>query len=492
MPIALDDGATLAPVAPRVAAAPHAHVVAPAHLGSETDIVAVIKSPCDVDVDLDIQPGFEADFNFAVDCGFTHSSAANFAAANEAMLEAMQAEAIKASIVSASHQNATAATSVLLFDDGQLVSHDVVAAIGSAAEHPNVVALANLHAAALLRGTEGSSSRSVATEDFAEQLIPGTPDYSDTSSISVEVVNERDTETPETDRSHAYQAEVYSVLGANRSHPESEVYNAYWNRLTPGSRPTTPVNGTLAHVLQEIRAGYWFDPEVRQWLPPDWNPVQELVAPVESSNRKGFALCDNGATIDCSVDGIGNLEGTYTPDGGNYDIGNKKRKLKSRGRNYHALTLVDKTGFEYDELRRMYDTPDVISNILSECQEMRIGTDVVSSGSTGTRTWLKPDGTKLALHTTPNYLGWLKIKPITDPDRLQRLLDKTKILTIVNGKVQHLVAPIAETQTCNTATCAEPSTQASDAAPLPAASTAQSVRVPRPANVSMSESASLQ
>ena len=86
-------------------------------LDCETDMIAMIKSPCKTDFDesdLDIQPGFEADFNFSIDCGFSHSSAAGFAAANEAMLKTMQADVTRASVASVLHQDAAVVASVAL------------------------------------------------------------------------------------------------------------------------------------------------------------------------------------------------------------------------------------------------------------------------------------------------------------------------------------------------------------------------------------------
>ena len=120
--------------------------------------------------------------------------------------------------------------------------------------------------------------------------------------------------------------------------------------------------------------------------------------------------------------GVGKLEGTFKRDNVNLQVGTSEASLASYGSNHHAVTLVDVNGNEHDSLRRMHDTPNAVCDILSECVEKRAGTEITASTAKG-HIWVKADGTVLKLHTTPNLLGWLRIKPITDPDRLQQLLD---------------------------------------------------------------------
>ena len=69
-----------------------------------------------------------------------------------------------------------------------------------------------------MRGTAGSGARSVATEEYVEPLPPGTPDYSDASSISIEDADGWDTETSEVLHMHyPNETDRLAAFGANRS-----------------------------------------------------------------------------------------------------------------------------------------------------------------------------------------------------------------------------------------------------------------------------------
>ena len=116
----------------------------------------------------------------------------------------------------------------LLADVGALGSNNVVAVINAdnvqladlAVINANVVALANLHAAALPGGLAGNGPRSAATEDYVEPP-PGSPAYSsDSDALSVEVTDGWDAESAA--NSHVYENEVdaFAALGASRSDPQ--------------------------------------------------------------------------------------------------------------------------------------------------------------------------------------------------------------------------------------------------------------------------------
>ena len=144
--------------------------------------------------------------------------------------------------------------------------------------HPNVVALANLHAswnAAVLP----DGPRSTATASYVEPR-PGTPYYSSDSGISfgAQNVEDNDWDAESAANSHNYEDEVEScaALGPNYLNPQRALdLAAYWNKQNPGDRPGTPPVSTRAHYDKEIKVSYWFDPAVRPWVPIDCNYIRE-------------------------------------------------------------------------------------------------------------------------------------------------------------------------------------------------------------------------
>ena len=82
------------------------------------------------------------------------------------------------------------------------------------------------------------------------------------------------------------------------------------------------------------------------------------------------ALCDDGATVDCSKTALGRIPGTFTENESELSIGESSATLVSRGTWCHALTRIAADGTEEDGLFRMMDTPTGIATIFSEVTEV--------------------------------------------------------------------------------------------------------------------------
>ena len=134
-------------------------------------------------------------------------------------------------------------------------------------------------------------------------------------------------------------------------------------------------------------------------------------------------LCDDGATIDCSVTGIGRLPGTLCKaDACSISIGDANSSLQSRGSYYHALYRYDAAGRRDTVLLRMADTPNGIADIFSEAQEVDMRNTTITWRPREGRRWHTQSGTVLTLSMTPNRLGWLRVEPVTDKQVIGKLL----------------------------------------------------------------------
>ena len=84
------------------------------------------------------------------------------------------------------------------------------------------------------------------------------------------------------------------------------------------------------------------------------------------------ALCDDGATVDCSKTALGRIPGTFIENESELSIGESSATLVSRGTWLHALTRIAADGTEEDCLCRMMDTPTGIATIFSEVTEVNL------------------------------------------------------------------------------------------------------------------------
>ena len=92
------------------------------------------------------------------------------------------------------------------------------------------------------------------------------------------------------------------------------------------------------------------------------------------------ALCDDGATVDCSKTALGRVPGTFTENESELSIGESTATLVSHGTWCHALTRIAADGTEEDGLYRMMDTPTGIATIFSEVAEVKMHDALISCG----------------------------------------------------------------------------------------------------------------
>ena len=123
------------------------------------------------------------------------------------------------------------------------------------------------------------------------------------------------------------------------------------------------------------------------------------------------ALCDDGATVDCSKTAMGRIPGTFTADESELSIGESSATLASRGMWYHAFTRIGADGTEEDGLFHMMDTPTGIATIFSEVMEVKQRRTSINWSPDAPRTYHTAEGNSLPLIMTNNGLGWLRIAP---------------------------------------------------------------------------------
>ena len=167
-------------------------------------------------------------------------------------------------------------------------------------------------------------------------------------------------------------------------------------------------------------------------------------------------LCDNGATVDCSLTGIGRLANTFdASDACSIAVGDAASSLTSKGSYYHAIYRVDSKGVRQPALIRMNDTPNGIADVFSEAQEVqRRGTAIIWKQGEG-RKWVTSDGATLSLSMTPNNLGWLRIEPITDKQLIGKLLSAAPdSARYVMAAVSRTITPLLTAQGSAEHTCA--------------------------------------
>ena len=151
------------------------------------------------------------------------------------------------------------------------------------------------------------------------------------------------------------------------------------------------------------------------------------------------AMCDDGATVSCNRSRIGAIPGTFRPSAGALTIGAASGALVSTGTDLCAVTLVDVHGVEHDVLRRMHRTPGLVADIvLSEAIEVFKHQTSFIFNATG-RTMLASDGTELVMGFSPNGLGWLGVKALTDRARFEDLRVRSQEL-FAHSQLIHAIA----------------------------------------------------
>ena len=300
-----------------------------------------------------------ADFNIAVDCGFTHSSAANFAAANKAMPKAMQADAIKTSIVSTLHQNDTAAARCALAHAAAAYTHyeyDVANAFEQASSPDS--ANTHIYIEPPLRYDEVQLQLS--TPHVHEQLGSNEVEHASIAALEklqASAIDTADAWPWQTPTSASITAATSILLFDDGQLGSHDVVAAIGNSAH-GAYSKFDTDAFVSDYDRNRKCGYSHDASFaganRQMHAESQQPesrgpsLQTIASVISTSLPANAALCDNGSTIHCSKDGVGRLAGTFTESDGPFDVGERSSSLTSHGQHWHAITLIDSIGVEVD------------------------------------------------------------------------------------------------------------------------------------------------
>ena len=193
-----------------------------------------------------------------------------------------------------------------------------------------------------------------------------------------------------------------------------------------GGTSTVPVMGRTdasPRTPPEMAPGAW-QAGSNHWVPlsgwaPSLSPIAEqphMAMPVVGrvsevpvvlslSLPADCALCDDGATVDCSKTAMGRIPGTFTKSDSELSIGESTATLASLGMWYHAFTRIGADGTEEDGLFHMMDTPTGIATIFSEVMEVKLRRTTIIWSPDAPRVYTTAKGNTLPLIMTDNGLG---------------------------------------------------------------------------------------
>ena len=139
------------------------------------------------------------------------------------------------------------------------------------------------------------------------------------------------------------------------------------------------------------------------------------------------ALCDNGASqgSGCTKLLDGAIPGTYwAKDAGEIAVGDASTTLGSDGSYLYMHERIGSNNKGEIVLRRLKHTPNLsITTVYDEATENELGYDIKWPAKQS-RSLTSPTGTELKLIMSTNKLGWLKVRPVTDPQKMARLLNE--------------------------------------------------------------------
>ena len=146
---------------------------------------------------------------------------------------------------------------------------------------------------------------------------------------------------------------------------------------------------------------------------------------LESNDGCVPALSDNGAsfTTSCAktLDGA-ILESYNASDAGDLSVGDEGASLESKGSYLYVYERFGRDGSGEVIVRRMKHTPRLhLQIVFSEPTEVyKHGYSYTFDGKG--RTMKTANGQLIPLHMSNQKLGWLKTKPITDKDKMLKVV----------------------------------------------------------------------
>jgi hypothetical protein len=154
------------------------------------------------------------------------------------------------------------------------------------------------------------------------------------------------------------------------------------------------------------------------------NSLEGLVAPIglESTADKYFpALCDDGASlkVSCSRTLDGAVLSTFErADAGDLKVGESTARLSSLGSYIYVYERNGSDGSAETVVRRMKHTPTLhINMVISEPTEVYTHEYEFKFTKNNGRVMTTPDQRQVPLYMSAAGLGWLRVRPVTDPTR---------------------------------------------------------------------------
>ena len=137
------------------------------------------------------------------------------------------------------------------------------------------------------------------------------------------------------------------------------------------------------------------------------------------------ALCDDGASRNASccrtLDGA-LLDTLDERDAGGLDVGEDGVQLTSNGSYLYLLERFGRDGSGEVVLRRMKHTPNLrLKCVVSEPTEVYSHEYEFAFNKREGRVMSRASGDKIPLFMSKNGLGWLKVRPVTEPQRVAEL-----------------------------------------------------------------------
>jgi hypothetical protein len=175
------------------------------------------------------------------------------------------------------------------------------------------------------------------------------------------------------------------------------------------------------------------------------DPAAALMTVSESPISTGFvaALCDNGASrrVSCTKSLAGAVPSSFQSLPETLSVGDKDSGLRSLGSYDFVLERQGSNGETETVVRRMKHTPNLhLPMVISEGTEVYDHAYRFTFERDAGRVMTTDTGQHIPLFITSGKLGWLRVRPITDPDKVKEALDSRKpILAVLGDGLPHTV-----------------------------------------------------
>ena len=184
------------------------------------------------------------------------------------------------------------------------------------------------------------------------------------------------------------------------------------------------LHGYCADTLLPLENKRTAMPTVRQ-VTPNMKCLADVAMTSPNAIPSKATLLDNGASVHCFKTLSGALLHTYEPEvaGDGISVGDENAALESQGSYTYAMEYSDAHDQKVQILVKALHCPDVICDIMSESKLVYEEHCTITFNGTAGRVITLLNGKQMSLTMTPNGLGWLKSRPITDEKTVLELLN---------------------------------------------------------------------